>query len=94
MYVALLQLMQAVDESIESANADGELSSDQLTSLNVFQTVNMMRKNRGKLVRTFEEYTFMTHCLLEYVQDKAYFDNLVVDDFYASAVREKSMYVT
>ena len=93
-YVALLQLMQAVDESIESANADGELSSDQLTSLNVFQTVNMMRKNRAKLVRTFDEYTFMTHCLLEYVQDNAYFDNLVVDDFYASAVREKSMYVT
>ena len=86
--------MQAVEESIESANSDGELSSDQLTSLNVFQTVNMMRKNRAKLVRTFEEYTFMTDCLLEYVEEKAYLDNLVVDDFYASAVLEKSMYFT
>ena len=93
-FIILLKLLQAVDESIDNSDVDGELSSDAMTSLNVFQTVNVMRKKRAKLIKTLEQYTFMNDCLLDYVHDKPYFDNLTVEDFYDSVVLEKSAYFT
>ena len=41
-FVVLLKLFQAVDESIDNASPEGELSEDQKMVLNVFETVNCM----------------------------------------------------
>ena len=93
-FIILLKLLQAVDESIENADAEGQLSSSTITNLNVFQTVNIMRKRRAKLVSTLAEYRFMTDCLLRYIQDKPHFDNLRTEDFHQSKVMEESIYFT
>ena len=93
-FVILLQLLQAVDESIDKADADGQLSSDAMANLNVFQTVNVMRKKRAKLIHTLAEYRFMSDCLLGYVQDKPDFDNIKIEDFHNSKVLEESIYFT
>ena len=93
-FIVLLKLLQAVDKSIDNADVDGQLSSGEITNLNVFQTVNIMRKRRAKLVSTLAEYRFMTDCLLRYVQDKPHFDNLKTEDFHQSKVMEESIYFT
>ena len=72
-FVILLQLLEAIDVSIDNANADGELSFDAMTSLNILQAVNVMRKKRAKLVNTLAKYRFMCDCLVDYAQEKSYF---------------------
>ena len=93
-FVVLLKLFQAVDESIDNANPEGELSEDKKMVLNVFETVNCMRKKREKLVHTFAEYLFMIECLLDYVKEKPHFDNLSIDDFHESKSFEDTIYFT
>ena len=93
-FVILLKLLQAVDESIDNATPDGELSDYQMTILNVFETVNCMRKKRAKLVSSFAEYLFMIECLLDYVNEKQYFNKLTIENFHDSKVVEDSIYFT
>ena len=92
--VVLLKLLQAVDESIDNASPEGELSEDQIQVLNVFETVNTMRKKRAKLVHSFAEYLFLIECLLDYVNEKPHYDKLNIDHFHESKTIEDAVYYT
>ena len=48
----------------------------EMRSLDVFKTVNDLRKQRAKMVNSFENYSFLYECIKYYCQNKKELDKL------------------
>ena len=72
-FVALLTLLEQVDEALLSQSKSDE--DDQ--TIDIFKTVNELRSKRMQMVKTFNEYQFIYQAVDYYVKNKTRYDGLL-----------------
>ena len=78
-FVALYQLLQTVDEAILLHSKHGSESADvKIPTLNIYKTVDDLRKNRGRMISTFAEYQYLFRCVKKYMQKRSFFNGIDV----------------
>ena len=76
-FLALYNLLQRVDEEVDSFDAECVTPHDMLRASDIFQLVINLRKKRSTMIHTYSDYLFLFHCLNYYGQNKTVFDKLV-----------------
>ena len=75
-FISLLFLLEQIDGAMLSdCISGGKRKNSQ--SVDIFQTVNSLRKKRMKMIKSMEEYKFLYQCTMYYVHHKQDYDELI-----------------
>ena len=72
LFLALYEILEKVDACLDENNLVKPSADD----INVFDVVNRLRKDRMNMVDTLSAYQFLHLCLVEYCQNKIFFDKM------------------
>ena len=74
-WIALYNLLEQYDETVTNSRKEIDITHE-MRSLDVFKTVNDLRKQRAKMVNSFANYSFIYDCIEYYCQNKKELDKL------------------
>ena len=75
-WVALYELLQKVDEVMPTEKTEQLDPNDDLGKLDVYRVVNDLRKQRSKMINSFQNYKLLFELLQYYCQHKTTFDEI------------------
>ena len=77
MFLALLQILETVDDSLLVSNSTASAMSNDDHTINLVKLVDSLRNGRLKMIRNYEEYRFLFRAILSYSQNKEHYDGVL-----------------
>ena len=75
-FIGLYKLMEEIEEKLEFSldqdkpKKDKKKSGDPLTTLNIFETVMLLREKRCEMVQSYAQYKYLYACVADYLKDQ------------------------
>ena len=80
LWIAMYELLEKIDEVVPTQNTQQANSNNDLGNLDVFRVVNGLRKQRSKMINSFENYKLLFVLLQYYCQQKTTFDKIQAEN--------------